>query len=348
MANPTTDSQMYQTLTRQPEDLRRVLADGWIPAREAALLIGGTRRIFLTGVGTSYHAALVGGWLLRAAGRDARAVLSYDFATYPESYPLTADDAVIVMAHSGVKSFSKLALDRAVAAGAAVISVGSRAAEHPGSRLILRTIDRETSAAFTSSHLCAMTVLAQVADELGVPSLRTHLEALPDQIAGLIDREGQIRPVAERAAGQKVYAFGGGPSEATALELVIKCREAALHPVDGLAAEQFFHGPIVAANAGDLAVVVNPHGEASLRTGAIATAFAEVGGEVWVVGESIPSLPDAPAFRLPIVPDVLSPLLSVVPIQLFAYHLAAAKGTNPDTFRRDDPTYKDAFALLTL
>ena len=61
-----------------------------------------------------------------------------------------------------------------------------------------------------------------------------------------------------------------------------------------------------------------------------------------------PEAPDAPTFRLPIVPEVLSMLLSVVPIQLFAYHLAAFKGTHPDTFRRDDPTYKAAFALLTL
>ena len=348
MPNPTTDSIMYQTLTRQPDDLRRVLADGWIPARDAARLIGDARRIFVTGVGTSYHAALAGGWLLRAAGRDARAVLSYDFATYPESYPLTSDDAVIVMAHTGVKSYSKRALDRAVQAGAAVISVGSRAAEHPGSQIVLRTIDRETSAAYTSSHLTAMATLAMLADELGATNFRTHLEAMPDQIADIIERQDPIRAIAERAASKKVYAFGAGPSEVTALELVIKAREAALHPLDGLQAEQFFHGPIVAANAGDLAVVVNPHGETTLRTGAIATAFAEIGGEVWVVGETIPSLADVPTFRLPIVPEVLSMLLSVVPIQLFAYHLAAIKGTHPDTFRRDDPTYKEAFALLTL
>ena len=348
MPNPTTDSIMYRTLTRQPDDLRRLLSDGWDPARQAAEIIGEARRVFLVGVGTSYHAALAGGWLLRAAGRDARAVLSYDFATYPERYPLTADDAVVVMAHTGVKSYSKMSLDRAVAAGAAVISVGSRAAEHPGSQLVLRTIDRETSAAYTSSHLCAMATLAMLADELGVTGLRTHLEALPDQVADIIDRQEQIRPVAERAAGRKVYAFGAGPSEATALELVIKGREAALHPVDGLHAEQFFHGPIVAVNAGDLAVVVNPHGEATTRTGLIASAFAEVGGDIWVVGEAVPTIPDATVFRIPIVPEILSPLLSLVPIQLFAYHLAATKGTHPDTFRRDDPTYKDAFALLTL
>ena len=128
--------------------------------RDAAGRIAGARRIYVVGIGTSYHAALMGGWLLRAAGADALAVSSFDFATYPESFPLQAEDAVIVMAHSGVKTYSMRSMLRAAEADAAVVSVGSLTAEHPGSQLILRTVEREKSAAFTASHLAAMTVLA--------------------------------------------------------------------------------------------------------------------------------------------------------------------------------------------
>jgi len=106
MTAPTTDSAMYQTMHRQPDDLRRVLATGWEPARQAADLLAGAKRTVVTGIGTSDHAALVGSWLLRAAGADARAVLSSDFALYPESYPIAPGDAVVVMAHTGVKSLS--------------------------------------------------------------------------------------------------------------------------------------------------------------------------------------------------------------------------------------------------
>src|SRR5918997_1338212 len=167
MTAPTTDSAMYRTMRRQPEDLRRLLAEGWEPAGQAAELLAGAGRVFVVGIGTSYHAALVGEWLLRAAGSDAHAVNSFDFARYPESFPLRPDDAVVVMAHSGVKRFSADAMARANAAGATVLSVGSLTAEHPGSQLVLRTVEREQSAAFTASHLAAMTVLAQVATELG-------------------------------------------------------------------------------------------------------------------------------------------------------------------------------------
>lgn len=347
MTAPTTDSAMYQTMHRQPEDLRRVLDTGWEPARQAADLISGARRVFVTGIGTSYHASLVGAWLLRAGGADARAVVSFDFATYPESYPVGADDAVIVMAHTGVKSYSALAMQRAAESGATVLSVGSLTAEHPGSRLVLRTVEREKSAAYTSSHLTAMTVLAQVATELGA-GFRDDLGRLPDQVAEVLSRQDEVRPIARDAVSRRVYASGAGPNEATATELVIKAREAAYGHVDGLPVEQFLHGPMVAVNAGDLAVVVHVPGAAAERVGQVAAVLDAMGAHLWLVGQGVAATPKATVFTLPETPEMISPLLAVVPMQILAYQMAVEKGLNPDTFRRDNPVYKDAFGLLKL
>ncbi|MDI3342009.1 MAG: SIS domain-containing protein [Sphaerobacter sp.] len=355
MATPTTDSMMYQTMQRQPDDLRRLLDTGWAPAREAAERIADASRVFLVGIGTSYHAAQVGAWLLSAAGCDARAVLSFDFARYPEHVGLRPDDAVIVMAHSGVKRFSSEALARAAAAGATVISVGSLTAEHPGSQLVLRTVERERSAAFTSSHLCAMTVLAQVATNLGelrgtdaTASFRPALEALPEQVAAVLAREDEVLPIAREAATRRVYAAGAGPNAVTATEAVIKVREAALGWIDGLPLEQFLHGPIVAVNADDLAVVINVPGAAQERVGEVAAVLETIGARLWLVGQAVPTAPEATVFTLPTVPELISPLLTVVPMQMLAYQMAVVKGVNPDTFRRDDPTYAAAFGLLKL
>jgi glucosamine--fructose-6-phosphate aminotransferase (isomerizing) len=355
MPNPTTDSMMYQTMFRQPADVARILSEGAEPAKRAAMLIAGARRVILTGIGTSYHAALVGGWLLRAAGSDARAISSFDLASYPDNFPLAADDAIVVLAHTGVKRYSGEAMARAAAAGATVISVGSLTAEHPGSELILRTVEREKSAAYTSSHLGAMTMLAQVATELGesrgatgVAGFREALAALPDQIADVLARQAEVEPVAREAIGRRVYAAGAGPNEATALELVIKAREAAYGQVDGLAIEQFLHGPMVAFNAGDLAALVNVRGRSSERVGQIAAVADAMGGSIWLVGDAVAAVPSATVFSLPAVPELISPLLAVVPMQLLAYHMAALKGAHPDTFRRDDPVYKDAFGLIKL
>src|SRR5438067_1315582 len=109
MSIPTTDSWMYQTMHRQPSDVRRLLREG----AAAAERLAAAQRLWIVGIGTSYHAALVGGWLLRAAGADARAVSSFDFALYPEAAPLRPGDAAIVMAHSGVKQYSAQAMARA-------------------------------------------------------------------------------------------------------------------------------------------------------------------------------------------------------------------------------------------
>ena len=355
---PTTDSAMYQTMHRQPADLRRLLDTGWKPAEEAARLVAPAARLFIVGVGTSYHAALVGEWLFRAAGMDARAVLSFDFAVYPSLYPLRPDDAVIVMAHSGTKTYTTRALERANAEGATAISVGSLTAEHPGSRLVLRTVEREKSAAFTASHSAAMFVLAQVATSVAegkgiaeAGEFRRALEGLPAQVEAVLARQDEILGVSRDAASRQVYATGAGPNAATALEVVIKAREAATAKIDALPLEQFLHGPLVTVNADDLAIVVNVPGAnptSAARTSEVARVLDRIGARIWLAGQGVPTVAGATVFELPELPELISPILAVVPMQIFAYQVAVEKGTNPDRFRRDDPRYADAIGTITL
>ena len=79
--------------------------------------------------------------------------------------------------------------------------------------------------------------------------------------------------------------------------------------------------------------------------------LAAMGADVWLVGESAARVPEAEVFAMPELadlPEVLSPLVTVVPLQILAYQMAAAQGINPDTFRRDNPVYKEAIGLLKL
>jgi glucosamine--fructose-6-phosphate aminotransferase (isomerizing) len=73
-----------------------------------------------------------------------------------------------------------------------------------------------------------------------------------------------------------------------------------------------------------------------------------VGARVWLVGQGVEGLAKADVFALPEVPELLSPLLTVVPVQILAYHMAVVRGINPDMFRRDDPQYAAALGLLKL
>jgi glucosamine--fructose-6-phosphate aminotransferase (isomerizing) len=344
---------MYQTIQRQPDDMRRLLEAGVDQVRAAADLVEGARRFVFTGIGTSYHAALAGSWLFRSAGFDAVAVSSADIWLYPKAVSLAASDAVVVLAHTGARLSSAAALAAARDAGVTVISVGSTSAEHEGSQLVLRTIERETSAAYTSSHLCAMTVLAQLAIALAeragtgrVEGWAAALATIPDAIAAVLAREDEVERIARQVADRTIYATGAGPSEVSALELVIKAREAALVPVDALPLEQFMHGPMVSVNEGDVIVLVRVAGNAAERAADAARMWASLGIDLWIVGEPVAGVAALGQFELPTVPEPLSLLLTVVPMQLLAYHLAALRGIHPDTFRRDDPRYAAAFGSM--
>ncbi len=348
---------MYTTMHRQPADVRMLLAEGWEGAGEAAALLADAARVFVVGIGTSFHAAQIGAYLLRNAGADARAVDSHEFATYP--YSLRGNDAVIVMAHTGRKQYSGRAIELAKAAGVPCIGISGRDSEMRGDglALVLRTVARETSAAYTASHLGALTVLAQVATALGerrgtaaVQGWRDALAALPGQIEDVLRREGEIEPVARAmvAANPRIFCIGAGPNAPTATEASLKAREAAYVTIDGMSLEQFLHGPMVTVNPDDRIVAIAAAGLGMDRLGQVCNALRLIGTPIWVVGHAVEGVPDAPRFPLPDLPEPLSPLLAVVPVQLLAYYLAVAKGTNPDTFRRDDPHYLTAFSSLSL
>lgn len=348
---------MYTTMHRQPADLRALLAAGWDGANEAAGLLAEAQRVFVVGIGTSFHAAQIGATLLHAAGSDARAVDSHEFATYPPA--LRAGDAVIVMAHKGTKQYSAHAVKLAKAVGIPCIGISGEGSKMSGDgpTLILRTVAQETSAAYTASHLGALTVLAQVATALGerrgtaaVAGWRAALMALPEQVEDVLRREGEIEPVARAMidATCRIFCIGAGPNAPTATEAALKARETAYVTIDGMSVEQFLHGPMVTVNPDDRIVAIAVEGPGMERLAQVCNALRLIGTPLWVVGSAVATVPDAAHFALPTVPEPLSPLLTVVPVQLLAYFLAIAKGTNPDTFRRDDPRYLTAFSSLAL
>jgi glucosamine--fructose-6-phosphate aminotransferase (isomerizing) len=331
----------YQTIQRQPDDLRTMFAREVENVSAAATVLRSATRIFTLGIGSSHHASQVGAWFLRAAGKDALAVQAFDFLHYPKQWPTREGDAVVLFGHTGSTGFTRKTLDRLVADGIPVVAVGSTKAEHPGAAVVLRTTEPEQAATYTSSHLCAMAIVARVAVALGA-DFGDALDGVPDQIADILARQSEIWSVAERIEGKRIYSYGAGPNEVTATELMIKVREAAFHVIDGMAAEQFLHGPTVSFNKGDVAIVINVPGAGQERVQGIAKVNAAMGGDIWPVGQAIPGL-DVTHFALPVVPEPISALLAVVPMQLMATRLSAIRGTNPDSFRMDDPVYDAAF-----
>ena len=147
----------------------------------------------------------------------------------------------------------------------------------------------------------------------------------------------------EHAGRRRIWLLGGGPGAVTATETALKIKETSYLQAEGMPTETMLHGPFQCVEADDLFVLIAPSGAARERTLEVAELIDEVGAPYLILSDETTEAPRAAGvLRVPEVPEPFSALSCVVPLQLFSYHLALARGTNPDTFRVDDPRFARA------
>lgn len=311
---------MRETMLRQPADLRGLLADPAPVERAAARLAG--RRIVLVGTGTSWHAASIGAWFLRAAGVEAWAVQAMD-AALAGPRP-GAGDGLVLLSHRGTKLYTTEVVERARADGAAVVSISARGV--PGADI--ETVEPERSSAFTASHLGALMRLGQLAVALGAD---LDLAAAPEAVAGIVDGP----PIGVDPPARSLEFIGAGPNQWTAAEGALKIRETAYVAASGLAVEQYLHGPSVAVGPQDALVALNGGGPGEERLLAVARSAESAGVPVRV-------------FEAREGGELLSVLPLTAVVQRIALEAAERLGTNPDSFGRDVPARADALDGIAL
>jgi glucosamine--fructose-6-phosphate aminotransferase (isomerizing) len=342
---------MYDAIQRQPQAMEEMLRKHATRAQEVAAEIAGKRRLYLVGIGTSWHAALVAQhWLRRFVGRSAevQAWQSFEFCSYPP--PLNEEDAVIVISHRGTKTYSFQALEMAKASAAYTVSITST---DPGQRIrvadaVLHTVERERSASFTISYTAALTVLALLTTALGswkdggeeLPLLRAQLEEMPQKMTQVLTLQSVVQQAARRFRSRKRFiSVGWGPNTANAYEAALKMKETSATDSEGIQVEQLLHGPFCSVDQNCLVTLIAPPGPGYERAMNIARASLEVGAPVWALvqaGDVLLSDLATESCKLPPVPEFWSPLVYVMPLQLFTYYLALARGAHPDLFQRDN------------
>jgi len=356
---------LYRSIHAQPEAVRALLAD-WDGPAQAAEKLASAHRIFLSGIGTSFHAATVGEYLLRYAGADAWALRSFEFVHYPR--PLRADDGVIVVSHRGSKLHGNLALQRAVESGVRTVGITGRNTKMQGAGILIETVEQDPSSTHSISYVGALTRLGQVAARLAALNGHSHeahkldqgLKALPALMEDVLSREQEVREVAAEAVAhaRRLYYIGAGPNAVTAPEGALKAKEAAYVTAEGFELEQAIHGPQVAFETEDVLIPISVRGAAQSRMADFLLATSEIGSRVWLIGEA-PTAETAELFKregwkqfslgnYADLPEELTPLLTVLPVQLLAEFLAAARGTNADSFRGDQEAYKRAGARFRI
>jgi glutamine---fructose-6-phosphate transaminase (isomerizing) len=307
-------SAMRQTMDGQAEALAGILADEAPVIAVAERLRG--RRVLAIGTGTSWHAASQAAALLRAAGLDAWPAQSADAAV---DGPLPGEGgALLVFTHTGAKRYTAQATQRARSSGAEIVQISGVGVD--GADLV--TVPQERSSAYTASHLGALLRAAQLARALGAD--------LPElgEVPVAVEHAHRGRQVDRVVPPARLIEFiGGGINQWTAAEGALKIREAAYVASEGLAVEQFLHGPSVALGPDDRLVCLDGGGAWSARIADVAQAAEEAGVPVTLIAD-----------------DRLGELLSIFPltvaVQRIALEDAETLGVNPDSFGLDLPGHQ--------
>ncbi|MEE9254315.1 MAG: glutamine--fructose-6-phosphate transaminase (isomerizing), partial [Pseudomonadales bacterium] len=345
---------MLKEIYEQPEALENCLR-GRIERREGAVHLGGlvdcsrelvrAKRIILTGCGTAWHAALVGEYLFEEL---ARMPTETEYASELRYRNPIIDDGtvVIVVSQSGETADTIAALHEAKQRGALTFGVvnvvGSTLAREADAGVYLH-VGPEIGVASTKAFTGQVTVLALMACYLGrrkhmSPSAATQfitaLARIPQQIKQVLGHAGDAKAVAERYQGCDNWLYlGRGYNYPVALEGALKLKEISYAHAEGLPAAEMKHGPIALITEGMPVVVIATAGtqyekilsnisEVRSRGGSVVAIATEGDREIAKLTEHVLYVPDTL--------EPLQPLLSVIPLQLIAYHAAVLRGCNVD------------------
>lgn len=328
---------------------------GRLSRRDATACLGGLnlspralrriRRIVLVGCGTSWHAAMVGEYLIE---RIAHLPVEVEYASEfrYRNAPLDERTLVFVLSQSGETADALGALREANRRGhptlAIVNTVGSTIAREARGGVYLHA-GQEVGVASTKAFAAQVAVLTLLALYLG--RLR-HLsftdglavvEAL-ESAPGLLEEALKVDPIVKSAAEQianarTVLFLGRDLLHPVALEGALKLTEISYIPAHGYPTAEMKHGPIALVDPQAPCVFLAPRCALYAKTLASIEEVRARGGHVITIGtEGDRVLPGLSNTFLPIpdAPEVILPLLAVVPLQLLAYHVAVKLGRDID------------------
>ena len=345
---------MSKEIFEQPEALRTALR-GRIDLQEGNVVLGGLsnvarelvrcKRIILAACGTAWHACLVGKYVIEEM---ARIPCEVEYASeFRYRNPLIFDRTVVIaISQSGETADTLAALREAKERGAMslgiVNAVGSTIARETDAGVYLH-VGPEIGVASTKAFVGQLAVLSLIAAFLGrrrhisqAECLRylSELTKIPAAIEKALELSSQTRRIASRFIDMHNWLYlGRGLQYPIALEGALKLKEISYIHAEGLPAAEMKHGPIALINE-DMPVVVlaiRDHlyekvisniEEVRSRGGRVIAVATEGDSHIGHLAEEVLYVPD--------VPEMLSPLVTVIPLQLLAYHAAVLRGCDVD------------------
>ncbi|PAP77866.1 glutamine--fructose-6-phosphate transaminase (isomerizing) [Rubrivirga marina] len=350
------DHFMLKEIMEQPESVANAMR-GRVRPGEGQIKLGGlddvlpqltaAERIVICACGTSWHAGLVGEYLIE---RLARVNVEVEYASefrYRNPVLDPERDVVVVISQSGETADTLAAVRQAQGAGVLAIglvnAVGSTIARETDAGVYLHA-GPEIGVASTKAFTAQVAVLAQIAillgHERGVLSdedFETHVEALskiPEQIQTVLDGAELIERMARdyRYASNFLY-LGRGVNYPVALEGALKLKEISYIHAEGYPAAEMKHGPIALIDQFMPTVFIATRDATYDKIiSNVEEVVARGGTVIAITDEGNEGLDELAEYvvEVPKTLDAFEPLLTVVPLQLLSYHIAVMRGCNVD------------------
>jgi glucosamine--fructose-6-phosphate aminotransferase (isomerizing) len=348
------DHFMLKEIHEQPQALRQCLAGrlgqgATIRTDELAGMaaaLAAVDRVEFVACGSASYAALVGAAAVQEwTGLPARVTVGSEFRYSPP--PLDARTLVIAVTQSGETADTiaptRLARERGCPIIAVTNTVGSAITREADAVLFLQAgpeVAVAASKTFTTQVLTLVLVAAQIARLRGTldrdveATLVRELRALPDAAQRALDAGGGIAPIARRYVNSRGFMFvGRGYTYPTAMEGALKLKEVSYLHAEGYAAGELKHGPISLLDAECPLVAVATRSvvyeklvsnimEGRARDARVIAVATEGDDQIDRFADDI--------MWVPPTHEALGPILAIIPLQLFAYHAAVARGTDVD------------------
>ena len=345
---------MLKEIFEQPRVLRQTLR-GRVDLRSGQVVLGGVserardlakaRRLVFVGQGTALHAAMIGEYMMEELAKIPTEV---EFASeFRYRNPIVEDGTVVVaISQSGETADTLAALQEARQKGAMGLGivnvVGSTISRETDAGVYLR-VGPEIGVASTKAFLGQVMVTAMLATFIGrrrflsqeqVNALLQGMTSIPDMIDRVLEQSDVIKEATARFVEKENWLFlGRGVNYPVALEGALKLKEISYIHAEGMPAAEMKHGPIALIDEGMPVVFVATRNSQYEKVVSNIEEVRSRGGHVIAVAtegdEEIGRLCEC-VFHVPDVAEQLQPLLTIVPLQLLAYHAAVLRGKDVD------------------
>ena len=305
------------------------------------------KRISVIACGTAYHAGMVAKYAIE---KWAKVPVDVEIASeYRYRNPIVDKDSlVIAISQSGETMDLLMAIRHAKAAGARVLAVcntNSSTIPRESDAVLYTHAGPEIAVASTKAFLTQIVAvyliglkLAQVRGELSEGEIRglyNEMLELPGQVEQILETIEPLRELTRKFASNNTVLFlGRGVEYPIALEGALKLKELAYIHAEGFAGGELKHGPIALIEEGTAVIAILPTADEHALDEKMLSNIQEVkarGARVIVIAnEGVPVIGAEHIIRIPIASPLFQPVLATVPLQVFAYEIAVARGTDVD------------------